>query len=266
MNYDIFPIILVITIIFALGLTIILSVSPAYADYIEYLPFPLQGPTVCIFEAEEENINFWGRGLLEVTLDAIQVWPDRLNDYTNSTDYNLEYKFIANETHYADKIADYPYCDVAVLYDYENPRDEDIIGLNAIGFTAFSFNSSAHKLSIITIFTDYQPNRIILNANNISSNNTDIIVFNIQTEPAPQASAIIFKIITHEFGHALGLGHHQTTLTHNFNSTMFSSFNTDKPELASPITDYDMAAVVNLYGWHGFKTIDTDLIPAKYGT
>ena len=122
----------------------------------------------------------------------------------------------------------------------------------------FNYANSTHKYTSITVFTSAEVQATILNFN---FTNQIIVDF----KPAPLSYRTIKAMITHELGHAIGLMHHNKTLSYNFDSVMVSnmgSFSMVVPE----INYNDLAAVVTLYGPDGFKCCYRYPIPDPYGS
>ncbi len=136
----------------------------AYGDYTEYLNIiiPQNIPNVCIFEAEEAQVNFQERDFYNKTVNWIQEgWIDNLNNYTNSNNWDMTFEYIPNATHYAMNLEDFPQCHVMIVWDAENDGSRENLG-RAQGYTAFDHSKSTHKFSFIDVFTWAPTNKINL--------------------------------------------------------------------------------------------------------
>jgi len=237
----------------------------AYADYTEYINMriPQNIPNVCIFEAEEAQVNFQERDLYNKTVNWIQEgWIDNLNNHTNSNNWDMTFEYIPNATHYSMDLVDFPQCHVMIVWDAENDGSRENLG-KAQGYTAFDHAKSTHKYAFINVFTWAPTNNISLgqiNFGNMTANEKgefeiDLNDFTFDYEEVSDEGVRI--VVQHEFGHALGLGHYFTTLTYNYDSIMPPQveFNGEDEYLVTfQITEYDLEAVVQFYGKDGLKS------------
>jgi len=240
-----------------IGCIILLSITVTlvFADYIEYtgLRIETDQPAVCIFQAEDAANEFVDRNILNHTITAVNRWTELLENYTNSDGWDFTYYYIEKDTHIDKTPNDFMYCDVLIAFDKENIKD------GALGRAGFDYSWSEHKYTFIVIYMDYTPKHIYLEPIDLTENGTTTLTFTIGKVPIPTDK--LQRVITHEFGHALGLLHHTATLSYNFDSIMKSTFDDD---VLLEITKDDLAAIVTLYGTDGFKEYNNLIIPNCY--
>ncbi|MEE9410869.1 MAG: matrixin family metalloprotease [Candidatus Heimdallarchaeota archaeon] len=232
------------------------------------LRIPQQVPNVCIFEAEESEVNFHERDLYNKTVNWIQEgWVDQLNNYTNSNNWDMTYEYIPNATHYDKKLEDFPQCHVLMVWDAKNEETR------AQGYTAFDHSKSTHQFSFIDVFTWAPINEInlgLLVLSNYTQNEAgeyEIPLEKLTFEYEPISDEAIRIVVQHEFGHALGLGHYTKTMDNNYNSIMPPSidFNADDEYLIPfQVSEDDIKAVIAIYGEDGLKSHLDPPMP-KYG-
>jgi len=235
----------------------------AYADYTEWigLKIPYEEPNVCIFEAEDAEVDFKKRDLYNKTVKWIQEgWINKLNKYTGSNNWDMTFEFIPNATHYDKKIEDFPQCHVMIVFDSKNLHQNDDLS-DAQGFTSFDHSSSRHKWAFIDVFTLSPTNEINLGTidfSNLKPNadgSYEIPLGESTRTYVPITDEGIRVVVQHEFGHALGLGHYTETLSYEYDSIMVTSvdFKADDKKLKTfHSTEDDIKALVILYGKGGF--------------
>ncbi len=241
----------------------LLGNSVVYGDYTDYigLRIPYSVPNICIFEAEEPEVNFQERELYNKTTKWIQeAWIDKLNERTDNNNWDVTFEQIPNATHYDKELIDYPQCHVMIVWDNINRLDNEKLS-NAQGFTSFDHSKSNHKWSFIDIFVS-QPSGVIdlgqLDLSTFEANGDGEWEIPLQDyiEYVQLSDEALRVVVQHEFGHAIGLGHYTQTLTWNYDSLMVPSvkFSEDDEFLTSyQSTEDDIEAMIELYGEAGFK-------------
>ncbi len=257
---------------------ILLGGNLAYADYTEYLNIriPQNIPNICIFEAEESDVDFQERDLYNKSVKWIQEgWIDNLNNYTNSNNWDMTFQYISNATHYDKLLEDFSQCHIMIVWDAENDGSRENLGARAQGFTAFDHSKSSHKYAFIDVFT-WSPNNAldmgVIDLTNMTQNEDgtwDIPLTEIIVNYDPLTDEAIRVIVQHEFGHALGLGHYFKTMTYEYDSIMPPSVtfsNSDEYLAGFQVSEYDLEAIVQYYGKDGLKSyVDPPLPDYSFG-
>ena len=234
-----------------IGCLILLGIAFAYGDFIEYMGIRIEEkePEVCIFEAQDTKIKFHERDILNATFYAIKEWQDKLNAYTNSTDYDLNILYYLNSTHFDKKRVDYPDCNVFIAFEYQNMIEGE--RSNSLALVGYDYSRSWHKYSNMLIFTDSKLVSIKVQFN-LGENFTQSKPLVINSTSYPYPNKQIELMVKHEFGHIIGIGHHNITLDNHFPSIMGPNLLSDTTNYY--ISDYDLEAVVQYYGDGGFRT------------
>jgi len=248
----------------------LLGTNFAYGDYTEYMKIRIESdkPNVCVFEAENPQVDFAKRGLYKKTVKWISEWSKQLEKEANGGNWDFTYEFIHNSTHFDKKPTDFPQCNVLIVFDAENlnPIESDL-GM-AQGYTSFDYRSSTHKFSFIDIFTFAPTNEINLGQldfTNMTKNADGSYEVKLGKEmftSEPISDEAIRIVIQHEFAHAMGLGHWSDTTKNDFKSIMVPQFDVRAKGLENiKITLDDIKALIELYGEDGFSKYYQVLIP-----
>ncbi len=229
----------------------------AYADYIEYKNLRIEDklPNVCVMKSDDQRIPEY---VYYEAASGVLQWQHELNSYTNSNNWNIYVRIYEWAEHDIKQTSDFLSCNVFMLFDYENTNS------TALAYTWYNYANSIHKYSAIYMFSHAKSFQLNLSIDNLSYGENGTITVNISPKPLPESA--INTVAKHEFGHALGLLHYNKTLSLNFDSIMIPTFNSNKPESYPIITQYDLAAVYQLYGKQGFSNTLPPLLQDRYGS
>ncbi len=156
--------------------------------------YQTNNPVSCIMSPDPKIEPLFYPYMYDITRSAIWEWELKLNQETNGDwDFPIyEYPF---HTHDKKTPRDFPECDIFLTF-------EQLSGSSALGTTGYDFSQSSHKYAFITTYTQaYPPQKITISIGGSSD-------INIELKPKDLDMIDIRNIVSHEFGHALGLGHY----------------------------------------------------------
>lgn len=230
-------------------------------------------PNVCIFEANPDDLSRWKWAEIEaVTKTSIKAWETALeNKYPYGDWFIYIYDTVPYEEHKDKTPDDYRECNVLITFEKENNTDRK----DAMGTTAIDFSKSYHKFMYIIVYLEsYSGNTIKLDLGDLKTNSTETdgtrhFFFKIEKNPLPIQA--IKNIVLHEFGHALGVSHYNTTEAFlpeerdTDRSIMSPQLNPYETKLDYNLRDVDIEMIKMLYGGDGWRGYDPIYIP-KYCT
>ena len=163
-------------------------------------------PVVCIFEpnpAHTSNVT----GVVNTAENAVDNWESALNKHSPNGNWYLLSFVIPFEYHDGQPATNYPVCQILISFEEWN---EDS---SSLGYASINFSNSWHKYVHITSFLNGYNNdvKIILPNIIIGQNITKAEPIKVTLEREEYPLIAIQNIITHEFGHGLGLGHYSIT-------------------------------------------------------
>ena len=214
-------------------------------------------PIVCICEPHPSYTDKSDEMVLAAK-DSVQLWVNALNTHSPNGDWDIETFVIPIDKHHTASAYDFPVCDILITFEHSSTTRQ-------LGFTHMNFSQSSHQYSQSTIFlNDFRSTEHY----DLDLDTGEYIHVNTTYKLTEFNMIAVQNIITHEFGHALGLGHYQITdypiYTDDYPwleaSIMYYALNPDVQELASP-TYVDVKMLEEIYYTDGFGGNPVPKIP-----
>ena len=206
-------------------------------------------PVVCVFEPDPLYSDN-GKEIIDAIYTSISLWSEGLLEYSPDGNWDFLVTTISIEDHKYKQASQFPVCSILVSFEYVNEES------SSLGFTYIDFSKSYHKYTHIILFThDFK----VTHHYDVSNGGGEQAYVTSSIQIKPFKTVALQNIMTHEFGHALGLGHYKITDYPIYAkdkpwinaSVMYYSINPADDEVAKP-NYVDIKMLEKIYKEDGF--------------
>ena len=256
---------LIIVLSVCLFLLICISlISFANAD--EYSSLGIRhadNPTICIFEPDP-LYSSKGDSIINAAYNSIDLWQKGLYEQMPNGNWEMPIFVIPLEDHKNKNASQFPVCNILISFEYTNQDS------GSLGYTFLDFSKSYHKYTHVVVFlNDFQiTEHYELNLGTLEQEKV-----NTTFKIVEFSMTAVQNIITHEFGHAIGIGHYKITDYPIYTadkpwinaSVMYYALNTAADEIGKPLY-VDIKMAEKIYGDDGFGGLVTPPLKVGYYT
>jgi len=219
-----------LTIIVVLILVSIVWLSCLYTAYADqYGTLGIRhsdNPVVCVFEPDHLYTDK-GEDIVNAAYASVSLWQEKLFEHSPDGNWRFLVITIPLEDHKYKQASQFPACTILIAFEYVNEENR------SLGYTYLDFSKSTHKYAHIVLFThDFR-----VTHHYDASNGGEAAYVKSTFEIKPFSIVALQNIITHEFGHALGLGHYKIT--------DYPIYTSDKPWIDASIMYYSINPLDN---------------------
>ena len=224
--------------------------SNAYAD--EYSSLGIRhadNPKVCIFEPDTLYTSK-GDSIINAAYNSIDLWQKGLYEQMPNGNWETPTFVIPLEDHKNKNALQFPVCNILISFEYSNQDN------GSLGYTYLDFSKSYHKYTHVVVFlNDYQTTEHYELDLGTLEHKKVRTTHNLEEF----SMTAVQNIITHEFGHAIGIGHYKITDYPIYTadkpwinaSVMYYAMNPKADEIGKPLY-VDIKMAEKIYGDDGF--------------
>ena len=205
-----------------------IMIPSGYADSLETMGGGIahkDNPLVCIMEPHWDLHERFYNELLIIAYDSVWLWQSNLKSYTGGNWY-MPMELVPYEKHYDKLVTDFERCNIFIEFSEDN-HGQHIDNDQALGYAQVDFSKSSHQWAFIMIYTEAleKGTKIALCIGCDKQQEQEQIK---RTEKMlPLDHDAIKKVLIHELGHGLGIGHYKWDLKtdNDVESIMYPNFN-----------------------------------------